>query len=207
MRNHTRPDQIEDTPVSRRRQAARCCWPGCRNTRVEEVPLCGAHLSIARDAWADRVSPDNPRTYRITTTVNEPKPEPELATEPKPAGIVYYLRSGGFIKIGWTKSLTGRMKAYPPDTVLLATEPGTREDETRRHRQFAVHRTHGREWYAIAADLTRHIDRIKAEHGEPDAVDFAAKPVQIPQPRPHQYVGGNYRGAGLIGEARNPLQR
>jgi hypothetical protein len=184
---------LEDTPISRRNW---CCWPNCFKPRIPEIPLCESHLTIAHETWADR-----DRVFSFTGAI---EPAPATTPEPRPArdGVVYYVRSGGYIKIGWTGSLAGRMKAYPPDSVLLATEPGTRADETRRHQQFAVHRTHGREWYALTADLMRHIDRVKAEHGEPDTVAFAAQPVKIPQPRPKQYVGGNYRGNGLIGDAR-----
>jgi hypothetical protein len=192
-------DELEDTPASRRNW---CCWPKCLNQRTSEIPLCTAHITIAHGVWENTQSNDRDDTvYAFTAYVSEPQPaKPER--KPTPHGTVYYVRSGGFIKIGWTSSLQGRMKAYPPDSVLLATEPGTRADETRRHRQFAAHRTHGREWYAMTADLMRHIDRVKTDHGEPDTVAFAAQPVKVPQPRPKQYVGGNYRGNGLIGEAR-----
>lgn len=98
-------------------------------------------------------------------------------------GTVYYLRVGAYIKIGWTSDLTKRMKSYSPDSVLLATEPGTRKDEQRRHRMFAVHRTHGREWYAMVPSLTHHIQQVTDAHGSPDPVAFAARPVAIPQPR------------------------
>jgi hypothetical protein len=110
-----------------------------------------------------------------------------LQSEPdrRPAptdGTVYYLRVGSYIKIGWASDLTKRMKAYPPDSVLLATEPGTRKDEARRHRMFAAHRTHGREWYAMVPSILHHVDTLTAQHGTPDPVSFAAKPVQIPRP-------------------------
>ena len=118
--------------------------------------------------------------------------------DPKPTnGTVYYLRVGGYIKIGFASDLTKRMRSYAPDTVLLATEPGTKQDEQRRHRQFSAHRTHGREWYAMTPSLMRHIDQVIAEHGAPVSVAFSAQPVKIPEPRPFKtYVGGNYRGNG-----------
>lgn len=103
-------------------------------------------------------------------------------------GVVYYLRVGAHIKIGWTSNLATRMRSYSPDSILLATEPGTRKDETRRHRMFAAHRTHGREWYAMVPSLTHHIAQLVREHGEPDPVRFAAQPVEIPQPRRTQPV-------------------
>lgn len=114
--------------------------------------------------------------------------------KPDRDGVVYYLRVGGFIKIGWTSNLQNRMKSYAPDTTLLATEPGKRALETRRHRAFSVHRTHGREWYAMVPPLMDHIGRVAAEHGQPDPVAFSAQPVTVPQPRQKRYVGGNQRG-------------
>jgi hypothetical protein len=98
-------------------------------------------------------------------------------------GSVYYLRVGSFIKIGWTLNIEKRMRSYPPDSVLLAAEPGTRKDEQRRHRMFAAHRTHGREWYAMTPSLMHHIEQVAVAHGAPDPVTFAARPVEIPQPR------------------------
>ncbi|MGZ6852485.1 MAG: GIY-YIG nuclease family protein [Mycobacteriaceae bacterium] len=168
-------------------------------------------MSIAHDTyrsiWLEPV--DQPPTLRVTATIIEPS-DTDLALEgvkPEKPGSVYYLRSGGYIKIGWASNLTKRMRSYPPDSVLLATEPGTLQDEARQHKRFAAHRTHGREWYAMVPALMQHIDRVRAEHGEPDLVTFAAQPVTVPQPRPRQYIGGNYRGQGLIGEPRNPLIR
>ena len=105
--------------------------------------------------------------------------KPERPTE----GVVYYLRSGGYIKIGWTSDLAKRMRAYSPDSVLLAVHPGTRKDEHRLHKRFATDRTHGREWFAMTPSVMHHIEQMAAEHGTPDPVAFAAQPVAIPQPR------------------------
>lgn len=190
-----RLDEIQPTPVSSRRrdseiQAAndarpKCCWPKCEAPLQGDVPLCPPHLSIAAKLHRSRTDGDV-IVFRHRATIT-PEPEPEA---PKPVeGFVYYVRSGGFIKIGWTSDLTKRMKGYPPDSVLLAVEPGPRALEGRRHKQFAHHRTHGREWYTMAPTLTHHIDSVKAEHGEPAPVDFAAKPVGIPQSRQRQTIG------------------
>jgi len=155
-----------------------------------DSPICPAHLGLA--AKIHKASSDGVEFVWRTRAVIVPEPEPEPA-QPK-SGFVYYVRSGGFIKIGWTSDLTKRMKGYPPDSVLLAVEPGPRQLETRRHKQFAHHRTHGREWYTMAPTLTHHIDSVKAEHGEPEPVDFAAKPGGIPQPRQRQTIGRPARG-------------
>lgn len=120
----------------------------------------------------------------IAALTETPKPRATTTID----GTVYYLRIGGYIKIGWTSDMTRRMKAYPPDTVLLATRSGTRSDEATEHKRFAHLRTHGREWYPLAPQLTQHIDTIVKTHGEPESVTFMAKPVEIP--RPHSGQGG-----------------
>jgi len=144
-----------------------------------------AHLGLA--AKIHKASTDGVEfTWRHRAEIQPtPREEPKAPTE----GFVYYLRSSGFVKIGWTSDLTKRMKAYPPDSILLAVEPGLRKDETRRHRQFSHHRSHGREWYTMAPTLMHHIETVRAAHGAPDPVDFAAKPVGIPQPRQRQTIG------------------
>jgi excisionase family DNA binding protein len=68
---------------------------------------------------------------------------------------VYYIRFGDRIKIGTTKCLTARLSDLPHDEVL-ATEPGGRDVETRRHRQFAAQKIR-REWFRPDPVLLEHI--------------------------------------------------
>lgn len=90
-------------------------------------------------------------------------------------GVVYFLRVGGHIKIGWTSDLNKRMRGYHPDSTLLATKPGTRKDERSLHRKFSHLTTHGREWFPLAPQILEEVDRTVAEHGEPQPVDFSAR--------------------------------
>lgn len=78
------------------------------------------------------------------------------------ACIVYYLRVGDLIKIGRTTNLPQRMVQYPPTAVVLATEDGDVQLETRRLRQFNHHLQHGKEWFTPGADLLAHIDSLAA---------------------------------------------
>lgn len=110
---------------------------------------------------------------QLAELYQEDKPTRKVAVD----GTVYFLRIGGYIKIGWTSDMTRRMKSYPPDTTLLATMPGTRKDELREHKRFAHLRTHGREWYPLAPQITERVAAVVREQGEPDEVTFAAKPV------------------------------
>lgn len=109
-------------------------------------------------------------------------PKPRYPS-PLKDGFVYFLKIDGHIKIGWASNLANRMRAYAPTSQLLAVEPGTRVDEAKLHKRFAVHRTHGREWYAPVPSITHHIADVVGRHGTPDPVAFAAKPVTIPTPR------------------------
>lgn len=77
--------------------------------------------------------------------------------------VVYYLRVGPYIKIGYTGDLDVRMRAYPPDSVLLATEHGGRRAEQIRHRQFTDDLTHGREWFRPSAALIEHINSLREQ--------------------------------------------
>lgn len=83
-------------------------------------------------------------------------------------GVVYYLRINGMVKIGYTKNLARRSRAYPPGTELLAIEPGTQYTERERHQDFSRWRAKGREWFTESEQLRNHIDSLVAEYGLPD---------------------------------------
>lgn len=69
------------------------------------------------------------------------------------------MKFGDRIKIGTTTNLLKRREAIPHDEVL-ATEPGDRSVEGKRHTQFRHLRVKG-EWFRIAPELLAHIERIK----------------------------------------------
>jgi hypothetical protein len=82
---------------------------------------------------------------------------------PRP-GLVYFMQSGDFIKIGYTRSPAARVMKMrtdcPMPIVLLHSEPGTFQQERFLHRQFAAHRTQG-EWFRAAPELLEYIERRK----------------------------------------------
>lgn len=197
-----RRDELDAQMRARRAAEMRCCWPKCPKDRYEPGELCAAHLEVANTIYQAMINPTAPQPVTKVTAVITDEPVAAPSPTPQPVGTVYYLRSGGYIKIGWASDLSKRMRAYPPDSTLLAHHPGTKADETMMHRRFAACRSHGREWFAMVPALTDHIARVQAEHGQPEQVDFGARPVTVPQPRPKAYVGGNYRGNGLIGQQR-----
>ena len=75
--------------------------------------------------------------------------------------IVYYMRLANLVKIGFTTNLTSRLATINPQEVM-ATEPGDREREQERHRQFDALRAHG-EWFRLEAPLADHIDAVRRE--------------------------------------------
>lgn len=168
-----------------------CVWPKCPKFAKNDLPLCWAHLTVAHSLYVKHS--EDPDSAKIGYTVVRDQ-EPAPAPRARPTnGTVYYLRSGGYVKIGWTSDLQKRMRAYPPDTVLLAVRPGTRADENATHRRFAHLVTHGREWFPLAPQISEHINQVLAEHGPPPEVEFAAR-KSAPATGQRQYVGGPNRG-------------
>lgn len=82
-------------------------------------------------------------------------------------GWVYYLRVGDRIKIGYSTAPARRLKAYPPDSELLAIHPGTPDLERQLHKQFDHNLVSGREWFTEALDLREHIATALEEYGPP----------------------------------------
>lgn len=87
-----------------------------------------------------------------------------------PSGVVYYLRLGDLIKVGFTVDLAARLRDYPPHAHVLATEPGTKTLERQRHHELRHSLNLGREWFARSDEVLAHIESVLAEYGEPVVV-------------------------------------
>ena len=82
-------------------------------------------------------------------------------------GIVYYMRFGDRIKIGFTTDLRARALNVPNDEVVAA-QPGTMRDERDLHQRFADILVEGQnEWFHNNADLEAHMASVRAQHGVP----------------------------------------
>jgi hypothetical protein len=169
----------------------RCVMPKCRekpDPTWPDLSLCESHAFAVWRTTDFRYGYDARKRHeeeleRARAEVTKPKRA--IPTD----GVVYYANvGGGHIKIGWTGDLTKRMRQYPPNTVLLAVHPGTRADERKLHKRFAVHRAFGTEWYPMVPVILDHIARVVAEHGQPPVVAFGAKPTKVPTPRRKQIV-------------------
>jgi hypothetical protein len=156
-------------------KAGLCCWPGCRQARIEtrDLPLaiCEGHALIVYDAL--RQGQAEARAF-CEHTVDLRPPRQRNA----PGGWIYYAQADSRIKIGHSIDVHARMRSYPPDTRLLAVHPGTLADERDLHARFITWRVAGREWYEPSRMILEHIDRVIAEHGKPKP--FAATPRRAP---------------------------
>jgi hypothetical protein len=83
-----------------------------------------------------------------------------------PLGTVYYVACSETrrLKIGYaSKSVESRLKNLQTgaagELVLIATQPGTKEDEAALHRHFDSQRLHG-EWFEMNEALFDHICEV-----------------------------------------------
>lgn len=88
------------------------------------------------------------------------------ARERKAQGVVYYLRFGNRLKIGFTSEIRARVAGLPCDEVMAA-EPGTYATESERLRQFGEYLAWGREWFEMSAPLMEHVSAVREQYGDP----------------------------------------
>lgn len=181
-------DTIVRLQLDEQALAARCVYRvkagrQCAGRPMHGTQLCGDHLQeVFRlvvdepDHFPARALDFTAALTRLRTTEAELEGEgrrrwlAKQAELDKRPHVVYYLRLGnGDIKIGYTSNLPERMRALrarPGD--LLAVEPGAREKEKERHQQFAsLRRESWWEDFEPAPELLRHIEAVRAEHGDP----------------------------------------
>lgn len=79
-------------------------------------------------------------------------------------GYIYFVKSGDFIKIGYSRSLAARFHKLrtdaPVELELLHIEGGSVKQEKCFHRHFAAIRSHG-EWFHCKPELLTFIDQRK----------------------------------------------
>lgn len=86
--------------------------------------LEAAEHKVREDAIAAGEVPEEPRHIPIYTSSQRHEP------------VVYYMRLGSLVKIGWSTNIRTRMDNLTGQGVM-ALEPGGSELEHRRHKQFA----------------------------------------------------------------------
>jgi hypothetical protein len=79
-------------------------------------------------------------------------------------GLVYFIRFGDRIKIGFSRRILNRLNDLPHEEVLLLI-PGTFKTEGALHNEFSHLRVSG-EWFQAHPDLFARIEELKEQHTE-----------------------------------------
>lgn len=172
----------EDDPDYLERR--RCCVPQC-NTAIRDdstIPTCAPCGWEIAQTFKLRITSEDARTREADRAARVERTR--VARGDGNGGQVYYVRSGEWIKIGFTTRLRSRMselRARPGD--LLAVEPGGPELERERHRQFTAERvSKRREDFSRSERLEAHMEELKRQHAIPswssapsDAITFKTR--------------------------------
>lgn len=153
------------------------------------LPLCTTHLAVVvqQSGWRANDS----LMIKTSTLLAEHKEarRKEQATTfrrewlERTAGDIYFVRLNGLIKVGWSRDVADRLRAYGPDVEVLCIYPGSRDDETHLHRQLRPVLARGREWYDDCPIIADYVTRAIAEHGPPKNHDGWTRPKHIIRPR------------------------
>ena len=81
------------------------------------------------------------------------------------AGVVYFIRTGQRIKIGYSTKLEQRLAQYPPDVEVLYLVKGDRERERYEHQRFGAYLADGREWFHDRAEVVELIEAMACVDG------------------------------------------
>lgn len=97
-------------------------------------------------------------------------------TNPIPAGrhepLVYFIRNGNRVKIGYTTHLAARVAALTLTLrFVVLTLDGGRDLETTLHRRFADERLEGTEWFVYSRRLREYIASEQAKPQHPSISD------------------------------------
>lgn len=170
----------------------RCTVLGCVKKIWEDTPLCKQHAydmwfkvelnkqieedyrvhERLRDEAIDRQAKLEENVEYIRTKQDEAlmeewrksfEAEERLMTSKTRPGHIYYLQVGALVKIGFSNTLDERLRAYPPDSKVLAIHPGTPELEQSIHRKFFNHLSHGREWFTPSLEIDKHIQEVRKQ--------------------------------------------
>lgn len=153
----------------------KCCWPGCEAVALKtDLPVCNEHFVSVGSRFIDertlggstyRSIVDRDHKARRQLLLERELERGRIATEARQQAldrsVVYYVRTGRYIKIGYTSDLASRMHSLRLDrTAVLATEPGARRLEAERHAQFAEDRIGRREDFVPSLALMEHIREL-----------------------------------------------
>lgn len=152
-----------------------CRWPGCRVEPIDtQLPLCERHFTYIGERFMDERSVLGSKYVRAAQPALEERREAvreraqRVADTQADRSVVYYVRIGDHVKIGYTCRLPQRLSALRVDRdALLAVEPGSRDEEAKRHEQFTAERQGRRENFNPSRRLLAHVDVVRSRFGEP----------------------------------------
>lgn len=169
-----------------------------------EAPLCAQH---AKKAWIEIGQHYGLDLIEGELLCVDPRHARQRAlhaahySKDAPDGLVYIIRMGNRIKIGFTRNLTQRMRDVPNEEIL-AVFPGSMADEGALHKRFDEFRTVG-EWFtadpSIIAYAEEHDTRDESERGP------RFKESKTPAPRTYYPEIKSLRGCVTATEATKLL--
>ena len=156
------------------------CWvEGCRTVAVRHVflVLCAEHLKLAKLSVFPEVYSEFPSNrimearakYEAAFGALKMLPDPyqfapnQQTGRPDHEPRVYFIRNGDKVKIGTTVNLTRRMSgmSLSPDAQLLATQPGSYDEEAALHQRFAADRIGRTEWFSLSLQIQAYIEPLR----------------------------------------------
>lgn len=201
-RAHERRQRAEEAKARsarRRLQWGSCILADCDRTVIPdpdetaEYPICWEHsVEIWQMVQRRRHLPtviglsaelSAAHDQKVQAKIEADLAEERAAFLAQRNGDIYFVRLNGLIKVGWSRDLAKRLRAYGPDVEILCHYPGTRDDETNLHRQLTPYRAKGREWYEDCKLLHDLAQQAIDQHGPPRVVAEWTKPKQIIKPR------------------------
>lgn len=167
-----------------------------RNDPAIELPLCGEHLAAVFQQ-ALEWHKDHPEFVDLVADIHERiKARREAAQARIQAeyladtanGDIYFVRLNGLVKVGWTRDLWKRLKAYGASAEVICSYHGSRDDETNLHRQLRPVLAKGREWYEDGPIIASFIALAFKDFGAvvPDTTGMWTQPKRIVAGKRHR---------------------
>lgn len=158
---------------------------GLREDHTVRLPLCIYHETMVwRTVQQHNGRPDIIKASERLAEEDRQRDQAERARHlANRNGSIYYVRLNGLIKVGWSRTVHARLRAYGPDVEVLCIHKGSRDDETNLHRNLRPYLARGREWYEDCPAMRDIIATAVERHGTPTVYDLWTRPAQ-PQVKP-----------------------
>lgn len=165
---------------------ATCLVPECDDSPISglpedsdiRLPLCCYHETMVwRTVQRYEGRPDViEASQQLAAESAERSAEARRRHLAKQEGHIYYIRLNGLIKVGWSRDVDARLRAYGPDVEVFTFHPGTRTEETDLHRNLRPFLARGREWYEDCPAMRDIIAKVVERHGSRRTIDTWTRP-------------------------------